>query len=139
MPHLFAYGTLMSEEIVEAVVGYVPKRGEGSITGYRRFGVKNEDYPGIVPAEKSTVAGVVYFDIDMQGWGRLDLFEGEMYDRSRVVVAMADGSRLQAETYVVKPSFSSYLTDTAWSFTRFEKTGKPLFLTRYVGFEHLDD
>lgn len=139
MMALFAYGTLMSEEIVKAVIGFVPERKQGTITGFRRYAVKNADYPGIMQARNFSVAGIVYLDIDRQSWNRLDLFEGEMYYRQLVGVQADDETVIEAETYVVKPSYFSSLTEHDWSFARFKKSGKASFVASYNGFEHLKE
>ena len=55
MQALFAYGTLMSEEIIKAVIGFVPEKKKGTISGFRRHAVKNAHYPGVKPAESSSV------------------------------------------------------------------------------------
>lgn len=138
MQALFTYGTLMSEDIVTAVIGFVPEKKPGKITGFRRHAVKNAHYPGIKPAGSSAVEGLVYFDIDQQSWQRLDLFEGDMYARQEVVVVLEDGMQMQAYVYVVKPEFFSSLADHDWSFARFKKSGKISFVTDYDGFGSLD-
>lgn len=139
MKVLFAYGTLMSEEIIKAVIGFVPEKKQGTISGFRRYAIKNAHYPGVKPAESSSVEGVVYLSIDREAWRRLDLFEGNMYYRREVVVVLDDGVRTEAEVYVVKPEFISSLADHDWSFSRFRKSGKTFFVESYDGFESLDD
>lgn len=139
MQALFAYGTLMSTEIIKAVIGFVPEKKQGSISGFSRHAVKNAHYPGVIPAESSSVEGVVYFDIEEESWRRLDLFEGDMYYRQEVVVDL-DGSRYtEAEVYVVKPEFFSNLTEHDWSFSRFKKSDKISFVESYDGFGSLYD
>ncbi|MDJ0622596.1 MAG: gamma-glutamylcyclotransferase family protein [Desulfocapsaceae bacterium] len=138
MQALFAYGTLMSDEIAKAVIGFVPEKQRGTISGFQRYAVKNAHYPGIKPVENSTVEGVVYFDINERSWQRLDLFEGDMYYRRQVIVRLDDGMQIQAHVYVVKSEFFSSLADHDWSFARFTKSGKTSFVSRYDGFDSLN-
>ena len=82
--NLFAYGTLMWPEILEAVAG---RRLEGSpavLEGYSRFRVKGEPYPVVIPSPKGTVEGVLYQELTPEEFRRLDAFEGVEYNRVEI-------------------------------------------------------
>lgn len=47
---LFVYGSLMSNEVLEAILKRVPKYTEGrTVASYRRYKIPNEVFPGMVP------------------------------------------------------------------------------------------
>jgi gamma-glutamylcyclotransferase (GGCT)/AIG2-like uncharacterized protein YtfP len=76
MEHLFAYGTLMCEDIMREIGGYVTPSMPALLNGFRRCSVKNESYPGIIPDANGSVEGLVYRNVPESSWKRLDAFEG---------------------------------------------------------------
>ena len=48
MTHLFAYGTLMCEDIMQEVSGCLPEHRRGFLKGYVRRRVKGQAYPGLL-------------------------------------------------------------------------------------------
>ena len=138
MRNLFVYGTLMCEDIMQEVAGCLPARLPGILPGYERRAVKGERYPGLVPGPGGRVDGVVYRDVPGFAWARLDRFEGDMYRRRRVQVALTDGATLVAETYVVRPRFVSRLDRAEWNFSEFLRSGKAKLCRHYQGYANLD-
>lgn len=138
MQNLFAYGSLMCEDIMSAVVGGPLHRTRALLPRYRRLLVKNEHYPGVVPSIDDSVDGIVYHDISPEGWSRLDNFEGEMYSRRLVTVLYENGDEAQVYCYVFKPEFQQQLTAEEWDFDMFLRRDKSFFLTRYPGFKDIE-
>lgn len=138
MSHLFAYGTLMCGDIMADVAG-VHLRGEpASLRGYRRRRVAGEHYPALVPdADGGCVEGVIYRDVPPAAWARLDRFEGAMYAREPVRVTLADGTWIEAGTYVARDTFVSCVTEHEWDFPAFLREGKEIFRRSYGGFDAL--
>ena len=132
--HCFAYGTLMCGDIMEEVTGHRHIAEPGVLKGFRRYAVRGELYPGIVPGEAFDVSGIVYRDVSPAAWRRLDEFEGELYERRQVPIALPAGVVLWAGTYVVKPEFISRLEPVDWQFEHFLKNGKSLFRKSYKGY-----
>jgi gamma-glutamylcyclotransferase (GGCT)/AIG2-like uncharacterized protein YtfP len=132
--NLFAYGTLMCEDIMLEVGGCLPAVARGTLQGYFRSSVKNEHYPGILRDDRGAVDGIVYMNIPDCAWERLDKFEGEMYSREPVRVELTNGFSLEASAYVMKPDYYGSLLMEEWSFSEFLKTGKRDFLKKYKGF-----
>jgi len=128
MANLFAYGTLMCEDIMLEVSGCNLIQAPGTLRGYRRQVVRDELYPALASDVKGFVEGVVYRDVPDSVWEHLDRFEGEMYSRHSVQVDLKDGTTLQAETYVVKQAFISCLDDDDWDFEAFLRDGKTRFM-----------
>jgi gamma-glutamylcyclotransferase (GGCT)/AIG2-like uncharacterized protein YtfP len=138
MAHLFAYGTLMCEDIMQEVSGCRPSPLKATLTGYSRRRVRGEDYPGLLPWEPGRVEGVVYRDLPEPAWRRLDRFEGAMYTRLGVAVELECGGRLAAETYVVHPQWTDRLEEVEWDFADFLRRGKMRFKAGYEGYRHLE-
>ncbi len=127
MSHLFAYGTLMSEDIMQSVSGYRLHRMSGVLQGYCRRAVKYQVYPALTPDAHSCVEGIVYFNLPPDAWHRLDLFEGDMYFREAVEVTLENGEKASAQTYVAKPNYRVHLEDAAWDHEAFLSRGKTIF------------
>ncbi len=134
MTDLFAYGTLMCDDIMRTVAGCSPSHTHAVLQNYRRHTVKGELYPALVSHKGSLVQGVVYHDIPDTAWRRLDRFEGEMYERCLVNVVLADGRNETVYTYVTRPEFEGRLDSTEWDFEAFLRSGKNSFETTYPGY-----
>lgn len=138
MNPLFAYGTLMCPDIMQAVAGKAFKGVKATLKEYRRLTVKNQHYPGLTPHAGGSVEGIVYFDVSAASWQRLDLFEGDMYSLDLVELELVDGSIISANTYVVKEVYRKNLTETDWDFEKFLREGKREFIGSYNGYNDLD-
>lgn len=136
MMNLFAYGTLMCEDIMHEVAGCRLSRAPGTLNGFARRAVKGENYPAILADGEGRVDGVVYLNVTAPAWGRLDRFEGEMYERLRVQVMLTDGQTLAAETYVVREEFLGCLEPYEWDFDDF-LCRKSSFQSGYKGYQSL--
>ena len=137
MTHLFAYGTLMCEDIMREVSGNRIVPAPATLRNCRRLSVKGEAFPGLVPFEGGLVTGVVYRYVPDSAWECLDRFEGEMYARMRVHVELSSGKALAVETYVVRPEFADRLESSEWNFEKFLRTGKRRFQQSYRGYKAL--
>ena len=131
---LFAYGTLMCDEIMGEVSGVHPQSAPATLPGYRRLRVKDEQYPAVIPDTDGCVDGIIYRSVPPSVWDRLDRFEGEMYAREMVQVKLGDGSTVPAATYVLRPQFADRLDDEEWDFADFLRQGKGSFRRFYKGF-----
>ena len=134
MDCLFAYGTLMCDDIMRNVAGCSLSHTRGVLRGHRRHAVKGEVYPALVSEEGGLVEGIVYHDIPDAAWLRLDRFEGEMYERCSVNVVLADGRNEVVYTYVIRPEFEGRLDPKDWDFETFLRSGKSPFETAYPGY-----
>lgn len=97
---LFTYGSLMFPEVWEKVLQGSYERTRGTACGYARYSVSGMTYPGMIAQAGSSVDGVVYFDISDDDLAILDAFEGENYQRRSVALQLADGRRIEAQTYL---------------------------------------
>lgn len=130
MQHCLTYGSLMCKDMMSTVSGAHCTYRMAWLEGYRRQPVIGQPYPGIVPAAGRCVQGVLYLDLPPSAWARLDRFEGDEYERTRVEVRLQHGRRDEAWTYVFRPNAKQRLVDGEWDFERFLRTGKARFLWR---------
>lgn len=127
--NLFAYGTLMCEDIMMEVAGCCPAHCRGILTGYSRRPVRGEVYPALIPDEKGGVEGILYFDISTHALELLDQFEGEIYSRRAVEIRLPYETVVHAESYVLQPEFLHRIEETEWDFDNFLHHHKTNFLT----------
>jgi gamma-glutamylcyclotransferase (GGCT)/AIG2-like uncharacterized protein YtfP len=137
--NLFAYGTLMVQQILHAVTGIDRAGMPGLLFGYQRRLLRGEVYPGIRPDRQARVAGILYANLTQPAWQRLDRFEGELYRRETVEVALADHQRMRAQTYVLKPQYYGLLSREPWTLEQFLNTGISPFVAGYRGFDQLSE
>ncbi len=131
---LFTYGTLMSPEIMTKVAGCRLAALPANLQNYQRFLVRDEVYPGITVKAGGQVDGMLYLDVPDAALQRLDVFEGEMYERRGVTVQEKGGTVREAMTYVFRPEYHDLLTDIPWDFDEFLASGKKRFVDGYFGF-----
>lgn len=137
MQSLFTYGSLMCEDIMTAVAGGLLLHQPALLPDHRRYALSDEPYPGLVPEFGASVEGIVYHGLKPRAWARLDRFEGELYNRHKVMVWYPDGGREWVYCYIVKAEFRELLSDKAWDFDRFLRHDKKLFETSYSGFSEV--
>lgn len=112
---LFAYGTLQFPEIVAAVTGRPLSGMPAVLDGYARFGIRNEPFPGIIPSASHQVEGVLYTGVTPAERRRIDVFEGEPYQRETVLVRLPEqGTSTAAITYVIRPRWRTILSTAGW-------------------------
>ena len=83
------------------------------------------------------VDGVIYLNVPIPAWKRLDRFEGKMYQRHHVAVELNDGTMLPVETYVIHPMYLYRLDKSDWDFNGFISKGKSCFQSTYKGYYSL--
>lgn len=129
---IFAYGTLQSERVWERVMYpirgvYATGRMPGVLRGYRRFLVRNNQYPGIVPCiqePQETVEGTV---IELRGsesalkeaMACLDRYEGVEIGLYRRVLLRVWCANAVRECFVYVFSRPELITNTSWSLDDF--------------------
>ena len=134
MTNLFTYGSLMCSDIMTRVAGCHADCIQATLHNFFRAKIHHEEYPGIVSQQNRMVTGVLYFDLSARAIHRLDLFEGEAYNRQEVEVVTKDTRRTTAMTYVITPEYRHLLTDREWNYSDFLSAGKKKFEKSYFGF-----
>lgn len=71
------------------------------LSGYKKYQVKDEFYPAIIPQKDEKVVGKLVFNLTDDHIAGLDEYEGDEYVRKPVSVYDVDGKRyVQAECYI---------------------------------------
>lgn len=120
--NLFAYGTLTCPAIMTELCGSLPGHEPALLRHYVRRTLREEDFPGIVPAPSGTVPGILYRELPADAWHALDRFEGDLYRRARVVVE-TEGGELEAAAYVMKPHYRHRVGESDWDAESFLRGG----------------
>lgn len=129
---LFAYGSLMWPDILQAVAGRALPSQAATLRGYRRFCVRGASYPALRRATPdSVITGVVYEGLCDADWQRLDAFEGADYQRQTLKVGCA-GRTLTAAAYLWRDAASDRLADADWSAQAFTRKGLGAFRNSFV-------
>lgn len=137
MSHVFTYGSLMCADIMSAVSGVNTVPESALLGNYRRYAVLSEDYPALIAEAGAQTPGLLYRNISDEALRRLDVFEGDYYQRCERVVALLDGRQVRAQTYVFRTDYRHLVADWSWSFEHFLNVGKAKFESAYLGFQHL--
>jgi gamma-glutamylcyclotransferase (GGCT)/AIG2-like uncharacterized protein YtfP len=116
---LFAYGTLLVAEVMERVAGRSFPAEHAVLLGWRRRLLRGATYPGLVPAPGESVEGLLYAGLDAGALARIDRFEGALYERRELTVALDSGKSRPAFVYVLRPEHRGLLSELPWSEAEF--------------------
>lgn len=130
---LFVYGTLMVPEVMRTVCGHARDGQPALLHDYRRRRVIGEWYPAIIPHVGDAVGGILYCGLTDRQFRALDAFEGEMYRREMVTVAVGTAA-VRAYAYVLVPTLFRRLSEEPWILEDFLAVGLGHFLNGYHGF-----
>jgi len=119
--HLFAYGTLRVAEVMELAAGRRFAAEPARLEGFRRCALAGVVYPAVLPAPAAVTDGVVYGALDAAALARIDRFEGEIYERHALRVALASGAHCEAFVYVLRPEHFALATDSDWDLQAFRE------------------
>lgn len=135
----FFYGTLMAPQVLHRVchgstapdnpiyASHNLKATPAILHSFRRHKVRHADYPAILPVSGSTVRGTFVSGLTEADIWRLDLFEGDEYERKNVKARLltkvgdetgegnVEGEEVEAETYVWIAG-EERLEDEEWDF-----------------------
>lgn len=126
--HLFAYGTLMDPDIMARVCGISCRSRKATLAGFTRKRVSGEVYPAIVKKAGDSVEGIVYYNLPGAAFDRLDRFEGSLYVRTRVMIAVfGEDHPVPAESYLIRPVYAYRLSSEDWNLENFLRNDKHLF------------
>lgn len=116
---VFTYGTLMSERVLQAVLGRVPNWSCGELTDFKRVSLGNERcYPGALPHPASKICGRVLHDLSADELARLDRFEGDEYEAVIIdEVLLASGEKVRARVW--KLADLNGVLDRDWDYDKF--------------------
>lgn len=118
---LFCYGTLLNPLILQHFIGRPLKIKPATLTGYARFQLKGQCYPGIIADPTASVEGKVVSGVSVQTLKILDAYEGMLYWRKRVSVKTVLGRTEKAYAYLIRPKYYWRLTRQDWNLQEFEQ------------------
>ncbi len=108
----------------------------GVIFGVQRRCIREKTYPGLIETRESdSVNGLIYFDVSHEDICRLDMFEGNFYQRCKKPCKLEDGKIVDTDTYLFRKEFYHLLENKPWDCKWFETKGIYEFIRRYKGFE----
>lgn len=117
---LYVYGTLQVPEIFQQIVGRRLQAEPATLEGYARYRVQARVYPAIVEQVGGRVDGRVYSGLSSTELERLDLYEGDLYER-RVVDLSRQGVYIQAHVYVLRAGQHHLLSSDTWDLDAFTR------------------
>lgn len=129
--HLFAYGSLMIPEVIQAVIGREVFGEPATLAGYLRQGLLGFSYPGLVKCPDASVDGRLYRDLCANDLLRLDAFEDDFYQRHTLTVQTRNGEINQASVYVITPESEGLLDGRPWCVETFRRQHLRGFLSRF--------
>ncbi|MGH7881598.1 MAG: gamma-glutamylcyclotransferase family protein [Candidatus Dormibacteraceae bacterium] len=122
---LFAYGTLLFTEILEALLGRVPDRNPAAAPGWRVAALPDRVYPGLVPAV-GVANGLLMTDLTSEEWDTIDAFEDDVcdfYDLQQL--NLADGRTCWTYVWTIQSS------PRDWNSHHFAQAELPSYLERF--------
>lgn len=138
MINLFTYGSLMCSDIMLHAAGQQTNFAKATLKNFFCSKIRDREYPGIIPQAGTIVSGVLYYNLESEAIRRLDVFEGEMYQRQNVDISTNKDESTKAMAYVIKPQHVDLLTGEEWNFEDFLTMGKEKFIETYFGFQDID-
>ena len=115
MKHIFVYGTLLNDEILEHLLNFVPEKINATLFDFKRVQVKGAAYPAILPHIDSSVSGMLLCGLNKKHLTTLDNYETSHYQRQPVELILSDGKHIHSQTYVYKPKYYDHLSNEPWS------------------------
>ncbi|KAL1304157.1 hypothetical protein AAFC00_000584 [Neodothiora populina] len=127
----FFYGTLMSPEVLNRVIYNMPhvskhhidniKSYPAILHNHRRHRVRGADYPAVIPisatdgfsgsgSNSSSVRGTYVTGLTSANIYKLDLFEGEDYERRHVRIGLLEPASASSTTTTTTPNDNESLT-----------------------------
>jgi gamma-glutamylcyclotransferase (GGCT)/AIG2-like uncharacterized protein YtfP len=119
MQNIFVYGTLQSPEIVKKLTGKSFKITPAILPGYKRYCIKNCDYPAVIQQNDIETTGFVLENVDDLSIDIISYYEGDEYKIQKITVYI-DGKSLIVLAFVWAKEIE-LLEDIEWDFHRFEK------------------
>jgi len=122
MQNIFVYGSLMFPEIVKAITNKEFEMIDFKLLGYKRYWLKDRNYPALVDDENSFVLWKMILNVDEKSLKLLDYFEWDEYFKKELEI---DNKRFIV--YLWKKELYDFLN---WDWD--EKEFKEKYLEKYV-------
>jgi gamma-glutamylcyclotransferase (GGCT)/AIG2-like uncharacterized protein YtfP len=99
MQNIFVYGTLQSELIINKLTGKSFVLLPAILIGYKRYCVKDCDYPAIVAEARSETKGMILMDVEDSDLKILSFYEGDEYEK-KIVTALLNNEPTNVLAFV---------------------------------------
>ena len=133
MLNLFTYGTLMDADIWDELVASPYETAKFSLSGYKRYALKDKAYPGLIREEGATTHGLIYFNVSNFDIVKLDVFEGQEYERITIDTVFNDQA-ITLETFLFVGE-SEFLIDEDWDLDHFVDNDTQNFKDDFLGWK----
>lgn len=127
--YLYAYGTLQVPAIFQHVMGRLIEGQPATLQGYARYRVSARAYPAVVAQAGGCVQGLVYAGLSSRELGRLDAYEGELYERQLLPLS-THSARVDAHVYVFRSDQRHRLSSQPWDLELFTRDHLAQYLER---------
>jgi gamma-glutamylcyclotransferase (GGCT)/AIG2-like uncharacterized protein YtfP len=111
---VFAYGTLLFPEVMTLVIGRNPPSRAATVSGYARFVIRGESFPGMLAEPASRTRGLLFDGLRSDELARLDAYEGALYVRRSLSVTLVEGATTNALVYLIRNQFRSEVSERPW-------------------------
>ena len=113
MEHLFVYGSLRPGEKHHEMLASIKGNWQDAIVRGKFFpqGLEiTEGYPAMIPDKHGIeIRGALFSSAYLpEHWKDLDDFEGDAYERRKVLVELVDGNKIDAWTYTLRKPYGDY-------------------------------
>lgn len=131
--NVFTYGSLMFKDIWQDVTRENNEQLAATILGFSRVFIEGDVYPVLKPTSPTeSLTGVMYTNVSHAAIKRLDVFEGEYYQRIKAKVKLENTTEShEAEVFVLKSKFQHLASSRNWSPDVFVAEHKDHFVRNY--------
>lgn len=96
---VFTYGTLLSEKVLNTVLGRVPERTDATLYDFIRHPICGQCFPAVVPSVGNQVNGKLLLQLSAAELVLLDAFEDPAYERCLPFVTLKSGQTARARVW----------------------------------------
>ncbi len=118
---LFAYGTLVEPEVMQALLGRVPPSLPARIRDHAAYRMRDGVYPGLVREPGQDTDGLLYVSIKAGEMQLIERFEDEDYERAREPVIDVRGCSRPALFYRIPELRRHLLSEQRWDPAAFRR------------------
>ncbi len=129
---LFVYGSLLSPEVLELVIGRVAEAETAVLKGYACYYVEGATFPAIIQEAGARTNGKLLSGLSDGEIAALDRYEDTFYQRLSVKVRFGE-SEAETMAYVVPEMHRQVLSSKIWTWEDFETLHLDQYIARMRG------
>lgn len=124
MTNLFVYGTLLNDEVMQALVGKTFQTKPAALGGYLVSCLADRAAPGMVASDGAIARGQLVLDVDDISLQMITEWEGSDYTATSVTVKLEDGNSVKCLTFV----WNGSVLEEPWDNLRFREEALAWYL-----------